>query len=793
MKLTFYPLHQDINSLKDYLFRAMWYLTPFDDSIEELVFFVNFDVNLKTLYSEKHKYLDSSIPQSIQNFNKLRLIRTEKIEVDNLREPDYVFVSEETLRNDLIKIKQKNNLKFEIVRVDHKNVQYADSFFLRFAEKIPGLHDKYKKISNDKINQYLTKLQSDKVYLFGTGPNFSYTDNIDFSDGLVIACNSMVVSSEIIEKLDPKLFVIADPIFHAGPSSYAESFRSSFLKVLRSRDNPIVVPLRDYHIYVTYFPSDIVERLIPVIFKNESDLNVSQNLNIIKDNYVTTTSNILTLFQLPLASTLGKQIYISGCDGRPLTHNNYFWSHSKSVQINDKMNDIQMAHPAFFNISYDDYYSKHLETLEKWCLNIENNGQSIQNLTPSYIPALQKRTVDKLISYQLPKDDNIELSIIIPLYNAENYLSKAIDSLLAENIDDMEIIIIDDFSEDNSLKVANEYAKRYKNIFVLQNFKTKGVSGARNTGIELSRGKIVGFLDSDDFIYSNSLKKKLETLKNDTKIDIVHSTLKFVGINDEYLDVEVSTRRAITYKDCLYGNPASFNTLLFRRKVLGYLKFDENLSNGEDWLAFAKVLENGLTSTYVAEAQSAYRIHDNSTIIKNFDTHEEKLFSVIEYLHGDNIKEKNKIFQARKFNKFIMTLLSEKEINIVKLLNDLKLKDFLKNDNNFKNRVKVPLVRTFVVPLNTIINIDETRKEIINKNLQLIDLEIGENNFTKELREILSIEASPKPNIKYANKLFREKKYNKSLNIYQYLYETSKFYSFLHINIILTKKRIKNA
>src|SRR5690606_41982738 len=67
----------------------------------------------------------------------------------------------------------------------------------------------------------------------------------------------------------------------------------------------------------------------------------------------------------------------------PLSQNKYFWSHNKSVQINDKMAAIREAHPAFFKISYDDYYETHVRTLEEWIQAIERKGQIVANLTPS--------------------------------------------------------------------------------------------------------------------------------------------------------------------------------------------------------------------------------------------------------------------------------------------------------------------------------------------------------------------------------------------------------------------------
>ena len=175
----------------------------------------------------------------------------------SLEESDYVFIHDETARDALVALKNANNFRFKVVRVDYERVQHADSFLLRFAENIKGLHAEFFEITKHNLNKILKPLSREKAYLFGTGPNVEFTKNHDFSDGLVIACNSMAVNKEIIRWLRPDLFVIADPIFHAGPSSYAESFRTSFMDVLESENCPVIVAMRDYHIYKCYFPEKI--------------------------------------------------------------------------------------------------------------------------------------------------------------------------------------------------------------------------------------------------------------------------------------------------------------------------------------------------------------------------------------------------------------------------------------------------------------------------------------------------------------------------------------------------------
>lgn len=102
------------------------------------------------------------------------------------------------------------------------------------------------------------------------------------------------------------------------------------------------------------------------------------------------------------------------------------------------------------------------------------------------------------------------LSIIIPMYNVEQYLADCLDSLIIKEHSDWEIIIVNDGSIDNSMDVARLYANKYSNIRIFIQ-KNKGLSTARNRGIEEARGKYLYFLDSDDFINIDVLEEMIES------------------------------------------------------------------------------------------------------------------------------------------------------------------------------------------------------------------------------------------------------------------------------------------
>lgn len=109
------------------------------------------------------------------------------------------------------------------------------------------------------------------------------------------------------------------------------------------------------------------------------------------------------------------------------------------------------------------------------------------------------------------------ISVIVPVYNVEKYLKKCVDSILKQTYKELEIILVDDESKDNSGKICDEYAKEYENIITIHK-KNAGLGMARNTGMENMHGEYVVFIDSDDYI-DDSFIEDLYNAVRDNKVD----------------------------------------------------------------------------------------------------------------------------------------------------------------------------------------------------------------------------------------------------------------------------------
>lgn len=129
----------------------------------------------------------------------------------------------------------------------------------------------------------------------------------------------------------------------------------------------------------------------------------------------------------------------------------------------------------------------------------------------------------------------MKLSIIVPVYNVEDYIAQCLDSLLTQDLSygDYEIIIVNDGSKDGSAKIASDYELKYANVQIV-NRENGGLSAARNTGLKSAKGEYVWFVDSDDWIEANCLKKLIYMLDKN-ELDVLCFGVKCYH-NAEHID-----------------------------------------------------------------------------------------------------------------------------------------------------------------------------------------------------------------------------------------------------------------
>jgi len=384
LRVQAYPVFEDVDTLNDFLARAAWHFSHVPE--------IELYVPLATGFTQPERFdVPSGFDNRVQGFLDTYVARvrfqsnqTQAKSIKLLELADIVLKWKE---GDAEVDKAVAQAKKQVYRVDPVKVRQEGSFFIQCAFDLYSRKESAIEECKIKFERLASQLgRRETAWVMATGPSVEGYRAHSFKDSVVIVCNSVVLNDELMEFCKPSILVFADPIFHFGVSQYAGKFREVVEQRLATTSIQIVVPFKYYPLLVAKFPQ-YQDRIIGVPFEKVPRFN----FDLTKSFHVKTTANILTLLLLPVATTFADRIRITGCDGRPLEENDYFWGHGKSVQINDKMENIQVVHPGFFAIDYNEYYFEHCHTLENQLLQGEELGHTFTHEGNSYIPAFRAR------------------------------------------------------------------------------------------------------------------------------------------------------------------------------------------------------------------------------------------------------------------------------------------------------------------------------------------------------------------------------------------------------------------
>ena len=208
-----------------------------------------------------------------------------------------------------------------------------------------------------------------------------------------------------------------------------------------------------------------------------------------------------------------------------------------------------------------------------------------------------------------------EISIIVPVYQVEKYLNECIDSILAQTFTDFELILVDDGSPDNCPALCDAAAEKDSRVRVIHQ-QNKGLSGARNAGINVARGNWLGFVDSDDMIDPTFCEKMLHAAVQAGAEMAVCNILRMKenkaldSYQEHCLKDEVLSREEIVHRIQL--SPFYMvMTRLCRREVFEKIRFPEG-KNYEDAFTAPEILERVNKAACVAEPLYQYRLRSGS-------------------------------------------------------------------------------------------------------------------------------------------------------------------------------------
>ncbi|MEG1597211.1 MAG: glycosyltransferase family 2 protein [Bacilli bacterium] len=233
----------------------------------------------------------------------------------------------------------------------------------------------------------------------------------------------------------------------------------------------------------------------------------------------------------------------------------------------------------------------------------------------------------------------IKVSVIVPIYNSEKYLSKCLDSLVKQTLNEIQIILVNDGSSDNSEDICKDYCKQYRHILYLKK-ENGGQASARNLGVSKASGEFLSFIDSDDYINIKTLAKAYEKAVSERADIVVFDIVKLTNENEEeHISYENLSLNEVT--NYVISDPSPCNKI-FRRKLFSEnnVRFLEGKIY-EDLAVIPTLVCYTNKICHLNEFLYYYVIHDNSTM--RFNKYSQKLndiFYALDFLEKVFIESK---------------------------------------------------------------------------------------------------------------------------------------------------------
>ena len=209
------------------------------------------------------------------------------------------------------------------------------------------------------------------------------------------------------------------------------------------------------------------------------------------------------------------------------------------------------------------------------------------------------------------------ISVIIPVYNVEKYLIECLDSVVNQTYKNIEIILINDGSTDNSGEICNKYSNKDSRIVVIHK-DNEGVSAARNTGLDAAKGEYIGFVDSDDLIsenYYESLYNCLIDNNSDVSVCNLYKMKKNDNLKLEYKNpTKPILNQEEAYQWILSNIAWRIGDRIYRKDVISNIRFKTNFKIGEDFSIIIEVMKNVKTIAFSKDCFYYYRQRNNSAI-----------------------------------------------------------------------------------------------------------------------------------------------------------------------------------
>ncbi len=211
------------------------------------------------------------------------------------------------------------------------------------------------------------------------------------------------------------------------------------------------------------------------------------------------------------------------------------------------------------------------------------------------------------------------VSILMPVYNAEAYLSETLETIQSQTYQNWELFAIDDWSTDRSYEILLNFAKQDKRIKVYRNGKHRGVAGAANLALSMIKSNYVARMDADDLMHPERIAKQLKFLKENPDVVIVGSQCFLIDQNGQKIgEKKFPTKNNDIVKMIFRSIPIQQPSMMINRSLLpkDFIAYDQNKNTAEEVELLFKLFKYGKAAN-LADFLHFYRLHGKNTSLKD--------------------------------------------------------------------------------------------------------------------------------------------------------------------------------
>lgn len=251
-----------------------------------------------------------------------------------------------------------------------------------------------------------------------------------------------------------------------------------------------------------------------------------------------------------------------------------------------------------------------------------------------------------------------KISVIMPVYNAEKYITEAVESILEQTYSNFEFIIVDDCSTDHTCQILKKFQNQDDRIILVKNEYNRRQAFSRNRAINMANGKYIAFIDADDIARPERLQIQLDFLELNPNIGVCGSFYHLFNANN----VKFKQNPPITHSEIechmrLFGNCIAFPSVLASADIIKKIMFDEDMEgNAEDYELWIRMLDNGVIFWNIPEYLLYYRVHGSQASQTNI----KQIYSFVNSVRHKALKKLFPNWDNTRINDALLIMMTNK-------------------------------------------------------------------------------------------------------------------------------------